>query len=191
MRLPHARARRLLAQLVAAVGHDVDHPGVTNAYLMNTGDRLALRYNDRSVLENHHAATTFAILADKRCDVLATLDAAQRRQVRSLMIEAILATDMAHHKQMIKDLARHAAERTENIPTSFSVAVRSACAALAERAPTRAAGRVGHACRSRTCARPHTHVSTCVPRRWARRPATAAASTCVRRRGVRGRCARR
>ena len=48
-----------LAALVACVVHDVDHPGVTNQYLVNTGSELALLYNDESVLENHHLAVAF------------------------------------------------------------------------------------------------------------------------------------
>ena len=52
----------------------------------------------RSVLENHHAATTFAVLDDAACDVLGTLTLSQRKEVRRLMIAAVLATDMAQHQ---------------------------------------------------------------------------------------------
>lgn len=48
--------------LVAAIGHDVNHPGVTNAFLVNSGHELAVKYNNNSVLENHHAATVLHIL---------------------------------------------------------------------------------------------------------------------------------
>ena len=41
---------------------------------------LALRYNDTSVLESHHAATTFAILNSKKCDVLGTLEDSRAAQ---------------------------------------------------------------------------------------------------------------
>jgi hypothetical protein len=36
----------LLALLLAALCHDLEHPGTTNAYQVNTGSALALRYND-------------------------------------------------------------------------------------------------------------------------------------------------
>lgn len=49
----------VFALALAALCHDVDHPGLTNAFLVATYDPLALRYNDRAVLESHHAATCF------------------------------------------------------------------------------------------------------------------------------------
>jgi cAMP-specific phosphodiesterase 4 len=36
----------LLGVIVAAAGHDIAHPGLTNRYLINARDRLAMRYND-------------------------------------------------------------------------------------------------------------------------------------------------
>ncbi|KAJ7521966.1 hypothetical protein O6H91_19G076900 [Diphasiastrum complanatum] len=51
-----------LALAIAAVCHDVDHPGLTNAFLIACNDPLALRYNDLAVLENHHASITMKTL---------------------------------------------------------------------------------------------------------------------------------
>lgn len=41
----------LFACILAALGHDAGHPGVTNRYVVNTNDVLAVEYNDISVLE--------------------------------------------------------------------------------------------------------------------------------------------
>ena len=42
----------VISLLLAAVGHDVDHPGTNNAFMVSTDAQLALRYNDVSVLEH-------------------------------------------------------------------------------------------------------------------------------------------
>ena len=35
-----------VVSLIAAVIHDLDHPGKTNSFLVNAGSELALMYND-------------------------------------------------------------------------------------------------------------------------------------------------
>ena len=52
-----------LIMLVAAFCHDLDHPGYNNVYQINARTELAIRYNDISPLENHHAAVAFDILS--------------------------------------------------------------------------------------------------------------------------------
>jgi cAMP-specific phosphodiesterase 4 len=46
----------------AAIIHDMAHPGTNNGYSINTGDKIAIRYNDKSVLENMHVAEAFKLL---------------------------------------------------------------------------------------------------------------------------------
>ena len=50
----HIRPIDVLALIVAAAAHDMDHPGQSNAYNVLTGSELALRYNDKSVLERRY-----------------------------------------------------------------------------------------------------------------------------------------
>ena len=50
----HLTLCRNVRTAAAALSHDVGHPGVNNAFLVNTSAPLALRYNDLSVLENMH-----------------------------------------------------------------------------------------------------------------------------------------
>lgn len=52
----------ILALLIAALCHDVDHSGKTNAFEVSSASELAITYHDAAVLENHHAATTFKIM---------------------------------------------------------------------------------------------------------------------------------
>lgn len=68
---------------------------------------MALLYNDVSVLENHHSAIAFKILAQSECNVLAPLTTADRREVRKLIIGAILATDMANHQSWSERIGSH------------------------------------------------------------------------------------
>jgi len=75
------------------------------------------------VLENHHAATTFEILAHPSCNMLRTITFEQRKEVRSLMIAAILATDMAHHQAMVKELTQQASDQTTTVPPAFTLRV--------------------------------------------------------------------
>jgi hypothetical protein len=52
----------LAAILIGGACHDHEHPGFNNAYLIETKNEIAIRYNDISLLENHHVASTFAIM---------------------------------------------------------------------------------------------------------------------------------
>ena len=99
-----------LSLLISAICHDIDHPGVSNQFLINTSAPLAICYNDNSVLENHHAATTFTILSDPANNLLALLTLEQRREARQLICKTILSTDMAHHSDMVKSLTALAAD---------------------------------------------------------------------------------
>ncbi|MEQ2303080.1 cGMP-inhibited 3',5'-cyclic phosphodiesterase B, partial [Ameca splendens] len=58
----------------------------------------AVLYNDRSVLENHHAASAWSLyLSQPEYNFLAKLDHVEFKRFRFLVIEAILATDLKKH----------------------------------------------------------------------------------------------
>ncbi|XP_051995593.1 cAMP-specific 3',5'-cyclic phosphodiesterase 4A isoform X4 [Xyrauchen texanus] len=94
----------ILAALFAAAIHDVDHPGVSNQFLINTNSELALMYNDESVLENHHLAVGFKLLHEENCDIFQNLTKRQRQSLRKLVIDMVLATDMSKHMSLLADL---------------------------------------------------------------------------------------
>ena len=84
--------------LIAAICHDIDHPGKTSAFLCNSGSDLAILYNDISVLESHHAALTFKLtLSDPSVNIFKNLDKDTFKEVRSSIIDMILATEMTKH----------------------------------------------------------------------------------------------
>uniref|UniRef100_A0A3B5M0M7 Phosphodiesterase n=1 Tax=Xiphophorus couchianus TaxID=32473 RepID=A0A3B5M0M7_9TELE len=91
-------ALELMALYVAAAMHDYDHPGRTNAFLVATSAPQALLYNDRSVLENHHAAAAWNLFMSRpEFNFLVNLEHVEFKRFRFLVIEAILATDLKKH----------------------------------------------------------------------------------------------
>uniref|UniRef100_A0AAR2LC16 Phosphodiesterase n=1 Tax=Pygocentrus nattereri TaxID=42514 RepID=A0AAR2LC16_PYGNA len=94
----------ILAAIFAAAIHDVDHPGVSNQFLINTNSELALMYNDESVLENHHLAVGFKLLQEENCDIFQNLTKKQRQSLRKMVIDMVLATDMSKHMSLLADL---------------------------------------------------------------------------------------
>lgn len=87
----------IFSGILAALGHDIAHPAVTNEFRVKAGDDLALTYNDISVNENMHCAEFFRILKDDENDFLDGLSTLQRTAVRKDIICSILGTDMANH----------------------------------------------------------------------------------------------
>ncbi|KAK7070350.1 hypothetical protein SK128_004347 [Halocaridina rubra] len=94
----------ILAAIFAAAIHDVDHPGLTNQYLINSSSELALMYNDESVLENHHLAVAFKLLQNEDCDIFVNLAKNKRQTLRKMVIDMVLATDMSKHMSLLADL---------------------------------------------------------------------------------------
>ena len=111
----HLSRLELLASIVAALGHDTDHPGVTNGFLSLLKHDLALRYNDISILENHHCATFFGLLAREDCDFLSGLSRKEFATLRGLVVACILNTDMARHFNLLEDF-----KQTEKMPKGWS-----------------------------------------------------------------------
>jgi len=91
---PHDQA----AILLAAIIHDVDHPGRTNAFLINTSDPLALLYNDTAVLEMHHAASAFKFTVnDEKANIFKNMPRDSFLTLRQSMIDMVLATELTKH----------------------------------------------------------------------------------------------
>jgi hypothetical protein len=91
----------ILGLLLAAICHDLDHPGLNNAYQVRIGSDVALRYNDRSVLENYHGYVASMLLKKDGNNFLANLNDEQRRAVRAVMTTAILGTDVSDHFEFL------------------------------------------------------------------------------------------
>eukprot|EP00437_Effrenium_voratum_P010532 CAMPEP_0181425446 /NCGR_PEP_ID=MMETSP1110-20121109/15161_1 /TAXON_ID=174948 /ORGANISM="Symbiodinium sp., Strain CCMP421" /LENGTH=825 /DNA_ID=CAMNT_0023548629 /DNA_START=260 /DNA_END=2738 /DNA_ORIENTATION=+ len=90
--------------LVAGLGHDIGHPGLNNAFLSEVGHELAIKYNDRSPLENMHCANLYQLLGKPETKLFASLSPEDYKEVRRICVEVILHTDMMCHQSMVKDL---------------------------------------------------------------------------------------
>ncbi|KAM7087016.1 cGMP-inhibited 3',5'-cyclic phosphodiesterase 3B [Molossus nigricans] len=108
-------ALELMALYVAAAMHDYDHPGRTNAFLVATNAPQAVLYNDRSVLENHHAASAWNLyLSSPEYNFLPNLDHVEFKRFRFLVIEAILATDLKKHFDFLAEFNAKANDVNSN-----------------------------------------------------------------------------
>ena len=108
------RSIDVFAMLIAALMHDADHGGVNNGYLIKTRSPLAVRYNDVSVLENHHAAVGWEVIWGYKerfegqlqtANIVEKLSAEDMITFRKTTIKAILHTDMVHHFDIIQKLS--------------------------------------------------------------------------------------
>ncbi|KAJ9505875.1 hypothetical protein QJQ45_010053 [Haematococcus lacustris] len=97
----YADQQSMLAAYLAAVCHDYQHIGRTNDYLVQTQDELALRYNDRSPMENHHLAAAWSLLRVPQLNFLQALPQPAWDRLRKLVIELVLGTDMKQHFSII------------------------------------------------------------------------------------------
>lgn len=83
--------------IIGGACHDHEHPGFNNVYLIETRDDIAIKYNDVSVLENHHVASTFSLIKQDKYNIFKNFEKADYKKVRKTMINCILATDMSKH----------------------------------------------------------------------------------------------
>uniref|UniRef100_A0A8D0H1Y9 Phosphodiesterase n=1 Tax=Sphenodon punctatus TaxID=8508 RepID=A0A8D0H1Y9_SPHPU len=94
----------VLAMIFAAAIHDYEHTGTTNSFHIQTKSHTAILYNDRSVLENHHISAVFRMMQDDEMNILINLAKDEFVELRSLVIEMVLATDMSCHFQQVKTM---------------------------------------------------------------------------------------
>ncbi|KAI3661964.1 hypothetical protein MP638_006005 [Amoeboaphelidium occidentale] len=87
------------ALIISALGHDLDHPGLSNSFQIALGSDLALIYNDKSPLENLHCSKLFYLL--KKSDLLKNMDKDTYLYFRQIVIECIAATDIGKQKDIL------------------------------------------------------------------------------------------
>ncbi|VVC41339.1 Hypothetical protein CINCED_3A021436 [Cinara cedri] len=89
----------IMASLIAAVAHDLDHPGVNQPFLIATSNHLATLYENTSVLENHHWRSAVGCLLESHvAEKLSPI----RRDLESQISSLILATDITRQPEFLK-----------------------------------------------------------------------------------------
>ncbi|KAL6100534.1 pde1a [Pungitius sinensis] len=94
----------ILAMVFAAAIHDFEHTGTTNNFHIHARSEVAILYNDRSVLENHHVSAAYRLMAEEDMNILVNLNKDDWRELRALVIEMVMSTDMSCHFQQIKTM---------------------------------------------------------------------------------------
>ncbi|KAH9489417.1 High affinity cAMP-specific 3',5'-cyclic phosphodiesterase 7A [Bulinus truncatus] len=94
-----------MAALVAALTHDLDHPGVNNTFLIVTSNPLAELYQNKSVLENHHWRCAVGLLIES--GLLNHFPTNQREHFFQLLKSLILATDITRQQEFLLKFSRY------------------------------------------------------------------------------------
>lgn len=126
------RPMDVFALMVACIGHDVGHPGLTNAYMVrfspitclycfctdylllqvNANAPVAQIYDNKSILENFHNVTLIHMLRKHNFEYLLGGDfgrrGAQATDFRKILEAAILATDMSRHFAIVTEITEMA-----------------------------------------------------------------------------------
>ena len=108
-------SHKKLAFITSCLGHDLDHRGKNNAFEVSSGSELAIRYFDKSPLENHHAATLFKILKIQDSDIFVDVPNDKLKEIKLNIIENILATDMKVHFPMLANFKEKVASQSHLI----------------------------------------------------------------------------
>lgn len=100
--LNYALELEKIAFIMAALGHDIAHPGRTNNFFINTNSILAISQNDAAVLESAHSIITQNVLtACPETNIFGSLSKVEYMAIRKLLITMILSTDMSKHFELL------------------------------------------------------------------------------------------
>ncbi|XP_024911031.1 cGMP-dependent 3',5'-cyclic phosphodiesterase [Cynoglossus semilaevis] len=97
----------ILALFVSCMCHDLDHRGTNNSFQVASQSVLAALYSSEgSVMERHHFAQAIAILNTHGCNIFEKFSRKDYQRMLDLIRDIILATDLAHHLRIFKDLQK-------------------------------------------------------------------------------------
>jgi 3'5'-cyclic nucleotide phosphodiesterase len=88
--------------ILSALIHDVDHPGVPNATLINERAMVARRYKNKSVAEQNSVDLAWDLLMQNRFSKLRSsiyADDTEMKRFRQLIVNSVMATDIVDPEQ--------------------------------------------------------------------------------------------
>ncbi|XP_021356734.1 high affinity cAMP-specific 3',5'-cyclic phosphodiesterase 7A-like isoform X1 [Mizuhopecten yessoensis] len=95
----------IMTCLLAAMTHDLDHPGVNQAFLIATANHLAALYENTSVLENHHWRSAIGVLHET--GLLSHFSSMEWERLESQIKSLILATDITRQQEFLTRFKRY------------------------------------------------------------------------------------
>ena len=90
--------------LLAALVHDLDHPGTDNQWEIKTRSVRARRYENIAVLEHHSLDLTLELLKQPEYDLFARFAPKDRAEAPRLLALTVLATDFSMHRAFLQEL---------------------------------------------------------------------------------------
>eukprot|EP00126_Sphaerothecum_destruens_P007191 Sdes_comp19732_c0_seq1m11705 len=103
LNIPEFSIEDIFVLILACICHDLDHPGLSNSFMIKSETELASRYESISCLEKHHSTVAMDILSEDT-NILRNLPESQIRRIRKAMVKMILATDMSFHSEFVNCL---------------------------------------------------------------------------------------
>nr|CAD7596689.1 unnamed protein product [Timema genevievae] len=100
----HLTPLEIMSSLIAAVTHDLDHPGVNQPFLIATSNHLAALYENTSVLENHHWRSAIGCLLESN---IAEQLGEYRQELEQQISSLILATDITRQQEFLTKFKRY------------------------------------------------------------------------------------
>eukprot|EP00760_Papus_ankaliazontas_P025730 PhM_4_TR2861/c0_g1_i1/m.54782/K18438/PDE10; cAMP and cAMP-inhibited cGMP 3',5'-cyclic phosphodiesterase 10 len=98
----------VLVLIVVGLFHDCDHMGLNNGFHAKAETPLGILSDitgSQSVLETHHCNVAIDVMSNDKCNVFSSLSPSESSHAWRLVIDCILATDMARHKAQMDEFA--------------------------------------------------------------------------------------
>ncbi|KIM46927.1 hypothetical protein M413DRAFT_63747, partial [Hebeloma cylindrosporum] len=92
--------REMFILYIAAIGHDVGHPGFSNRFMENANTPLSLVFSHKSALEQMHCQLLLTVMKHHGLGVLLD-DPLHGNHLKKILLQTVLATDMGVHNDFM------------------------------------------------------------------------------------------